>query len=164
MYVCMYLCNAVILTYSFFFATAMIDAESDLPRPASLSALSSASLTAAEYNAEVLQQSEYYLSPEAVKEIIAAEQLVNTKDAQRVFVCYGRSSVEIGEIWLHSTDTYKDGEHIPLPCYLIHLNFYSRWEIILYLLLRDLPMYTALCSTTTYITIFSSYFVSQARS
>lgn len=69
----------------------------------------SVALTAAEYNAEVLQQSEYYLSPKAVKDIIAAEQLLNTKDAQRVFVCYGRSSVELGEIWLHSSDTYKDG-------------------------------------------------------
>lgn len=72
-------------------------------------ALGSVALSAAEYNSEVLQQSEYYLTPKAVKDIIAAEQLLNTKDAQRVFVCYGRSSVELGEIWLHSSDTYKDG-------------------------------------------------------
>lgn len=78
-------------------------------RSASMVALGSVALSAAEYNSEVLQQSEYYLTPDAVKDIIAAEQLLNTKDAQRVFVCYGRSSVELGEIWLHSSDTYKDG-------------------------------------------------------
>lgn len=69
-------------------------------------------LTAAEYTSEVIEQSEFYLSPEAVREIISQEQRMNSKAAQRVFVCYGRPSVELGEIWLPSGATYREGKDL----------------------------------------------------
>lgn len=70
----------------------------------------------------MLQQSEYYLSAEAIKTIIAEEQLANSKESQRVSVCYGRSSVELGDLYLPSTVTYREGKELVRPLVAAYLN------------------------------------------
>jgi Ran GTPase-activating protein (RanGAP) involved in mRNA processing and transport len=55
---------------------------------------------------EIIAQSELYLSPHALRELVAASDLANTSEKRLMHVAYGRAPLVIGHIELTSLTTY----------------------------------------------------------
>jgi len=63
----------------------------------------------------LIAQSEHYLSPSKLRDIVAASDLANTSDKKLMHVAYGRAPLVIGSIGVTSLTTYGECLKLVLP-------------------------------------------------
>lgn len=63
----------------------------------------------------LIAQSEHYLSPSRLRDIVAASDLANTADKKLMHVAYGRAPLVIGSIAVTSLTTYGECVKLVLP-------------------------------------------------
>eukprot|EP01034_Spumella_vulgaris_P024875 gene24875-31264_t len=78
-----------------------------------------------------VEQSEFYTSPDQLRQIIAEVDRINSSDPQLVDVCYGRiGSLLLGVIQVTSSSTYNDAHKLIKPLVVDHVKNVEEGRIV----------------------------------